>query len=142
MLIGMLKTRQLYNPARRPELTLQRRNVVIEQMRKAGCITQQEADSLKQTPLEIDFNRLSHIDVPAPYFRQYLGMVMMANKPDRRDYPATWQRQQFIEDSIAWETNPLYGWCHKNKKADGSDYNIYTDGLKIYSTIDSRMKIC
>jgi penicillin-binding protein 1A len=140
MLIGMLKNSSLYNPVRRPELTLQRRNVVIEQMRKAGCITQQEADSLKQTPLEIDFNRLSHIDVPAPYFRQYLGMVMMANKPDRRDYPATWQRQQFIEDSIAWETNPLYGWCHKNKKADGSDYNIYTDGLKIYSTIDSRMQ--
>jgi penicillin-binding protein 1A len=89
MLIGMLKNSSLYNPVRRPELTLQRRNVVIEQMRKAGCITRQEADSLKQTPLEIDFNRLSHIDVPAPYFRQYLGMVMMANKPDRRDYPAT-----------------------------------------------------
>ncbi len=140
MLIGMLKNSSLYNPVRRPELTLQRRNVVIEQMRKAGCITRQEADSLKQTPLEIDFNRLSHIDVPAPYFRQYLGMIMMANKPDRRDYPAAWQRQQFIEDSIAWETNPLYGWCHKNKKADGSDYNIYTDGLKIYSTIDSRMQ--
>jgi penicillin-binding protein 1A len=140
MLIGMLKNSSLYNPIRRPELTLQRRNVVIEQMRKAGYLSRQEADSLKQTPLNVDFNRLSHVDVPAPYFRQYLGMIMMANKPDKRDYPATWQRQQFIEDSIAWETNPLYGWCHKNKKADGSDYNIYTDGLKIYSTIDSRMQ--
>ncbi|WP_413777205.1 transglycosylase domain-containing protein [Anaerorudis cellulosivorans] len=140
MLIGMLKNSSLYNPIRRPELTLQRRNVVIEQMRKAGYLSRQEADSLKQTPLNVDFNRLSHVDVPAPYFRQYLGMIMMANKPDKRDYPATWQRQQFIEDSIAWETNPLYGWCHKNKKTDGSDYNIYTDGLKIYSTIDSRMQ--
>ena len=50
------------------------------------------------------------------------------------------QMQQFKEDSIAWETNPLYGWCNKNKKPDGEYYNVYTDGLKIYTTIDSRMQ--
>lgn len=48
--------------------------------------------------------------------------------------------QQFKEDSVAWETNPAYGWCNKNKKADGEFYNLYTDGLKIYTTIDSRMQ--
>ncbi len=62
---------------------------------------------------------------------------MTAPKPVRSDYRG-WQMQKFYEDSIAWETNPLYGWCAKNKKKDGTNYNIYTDGLKIYTTINSR----
>jgi penicillin-binding protein 1A len=65
--------------------------------------------------------------------------MMMAVKPERKNY-ASWQGQQFTEDSLAWETDPLFGWCNKNKKPDGSNYNVYTDGLKIYSTIDSRMQ--
>ena len=64
---------------------------------------------------------------------------MTRPKPDRSTYRG-WQKQQFYEDSLAWETNPLYGWCNKNKKADGEYYNLYTDGLKIYTTIDSRMQ--
>lgn len=48
--------------------------------------------------------------------------------------------QKYYEDSLSWETNPLYGWCAKNKKKDGSSYNIYTDGLKIYTTINSHMQ--
>ena len=64
---------------------------------------------------------------------------MTAKKPDRRDYRG-WQGQKFVDDSIAWETNPLFGWCEKNRKADGSKYNIYTDGLKIYTSLDSRMQ--
>lgn len=139
MLIGMLKNPSLYNPVRRPDVTRNRRNVVLRQMQKAGHLTKQEADSITQLPLEIDFNRSGHIDVLAPYYRQHLAKVMMAKKPDRKSY-ASWQKQQFFEDSLSWETNPLYGWCNKNKKADGSNYNIYTDGLKIYSTIDSRMQ--
>lgn len=140
VLIGMLKNSSLYNPIRRPELTQQRRNVVLNQMRKAGHITNKEYDELKAKPIQLEFNRSSHIDIPAPYYRQQLAIVMMAKKPERSNYPASWQKQQFKEDSLSWEVNPLYGWCNKNKKPDGTSYNIYTDGLKIYSTIDSRMQ--
>lgn len=139
MLVGMLKNSSLYNPVRRPELTRDRRNVVVSQMRKAGHLTRAESDSLQQLPLEINFNRSSHVDIAAPYYRQHLAKIMMAKKPERKNY-TSWHRQQFTEDSLAWIENPLYGWCYKNKKADGSYYNIYTDGLKIYSTIDSRMQ--
>ncbi|WP_294082793.1 transglycosylase domain-containing protein [Proteiniphilum sp. UBA5384] len=139
MLIGMLKNSSLYNPVRRPELTKDRRDVVITQMRKAGHLTKHEADSLKQRPIELDFNRSDHIDIIAPYYRQHLAKMMMAKKPERKNY-ASWQKQQFVEDSISWMEDPLFGWCHKNKKPDGSHYNIYTDGLKIYSTLDYRMQ--
>ncbi len=139
MLVGMLKNPSLYNPIRRPELTRERRNVVITQMRKAGHISKQEAESLRQLPLKLDFNRADHIHIAAPYFRQHLAKVMMSKKPERKKYPS-WLKQQFIEDSLSWEEDPLYGWCNKNKKPDGSSYNIYTDGLKIYSTLDSRMQ--
>ena len=139
MLIGMLKNSSLYNPVRRPDITRDRRNVVFSQMQKAGHLTRQETDSLKQLPLMIEFNRTSHVDIAAPYYRQHLAKIMMADKPERKNY-ASWQRQQFSEDSLAWQDDPLYGWCKKNKKADGSNYDIYTDGLKIYATVDSRMQ--
>lgn len=139
MLIGMLKNSSLYNPQRRPEITRDRRNVVITQMQKNGHINKQAADSLKQLPLEIDFNRSDHINIVAPYYYQHLAKVMMAKKPERKNY-ASWQKQQFMEDSLSWIEDPLFGWCYKNKKTDGSNYNIYTDGLKIYSTLDSRMQ--
>lgn len=139
MLVGMLKNSSLYNPQRRPDVTKERRNVVLSQMQKAKHLTKQEADSLKQLPIELDFNRSSHVNIAAPYYRQHLANVMMAKKPNRKDY-ASWQKQQFFEDSVSWEKDPLYGWCNKNKKSDGSNYNIYTDGLKIYSPIDSRMQ--
>ncbi|HTN69216.1 MAG TPA: transglycosylase domain-containing protein [Dysgonamonadaceae bacterium] len=140
MLVGMCKNSSLYNPVRRPELTQQRRNVVLNQMRKSRHLTKEQVDTLKIKEIELDFNRSSHKDGLAPYFRQYLAGIMMSKKPDRKNYTASWRQQQFIEDSISWETNPLYGWCYKNRKSDGSYYNIYTDGLRIFSTIDSRMQ--
>lgn len=139
MLVGMLKNSSLYNPQRRPEITRDRRNVVITQMQKAGHLNKQVADSLKRLPLEIDFNRSDHVDIVAPYYFQHLAKIMMAKKPERKNY-ASWHRQQFVEDSVSWVEDSLFGWCHKNKKPDGSSYNIYTDGLKIYSTLDSRMQ--
>ena len=75
----------------------------------------------------------------APYFREHLRKIMMADKPDRSDY-ASWQYDRFRDDSIQWETNPLFGWCNKNRKPDGTPYNIYTDGLKIYTTINPTMQ--
>ena len=137
MLIGMAKNSSYYNPVRRPELTLNRRNVVLSQMYKYGKITRGECDSLKKLPLGLNFKRVDHKEGLATYFREYLRLFMTANKPDRKRYR---DLVQFRLDSIAWETNPLYGWCKKNVKVDGSHYDLYSDGLKIYTTLDSRMQ--
>lgn len=138
-LIGMCQNPSYYNPRRRNDRTRGRRNVVLEQMTKAGYLTRSECDSLKQLPLTLYFSRIDHNEGLARYFREYLRLKMVAKKPERTNY-ASWQTQKFKEDSVAWETDSLYGWCAKNKKPDGSNYNIYTDGLKIYTTIDSRMQ--
>jgi len=138
-LVGMCKNPSYFNPKRYNERTVGRRNTVLRQMEKAGYLTKAECDSLVQLPLVVRFNSVDHKEGPAPYFREYLRMVMTAKKPDRKNYMA-WQKQKFKEDSLAWETDPLYGWCNKNRKGNGENYNIYTDGLKIYTTIDSRMQ--
>ncbi|TAJ13553.1 penicillin-binding protein [Marinilabiliaceae bacterium JC017] len=140
VLIGMLKNPALFNPVRRPELTQERRNVVLGQMLKAQYLTRAEFDSLANIPLKLHFNRADHKEGLAPYFREYLRLSLTAKKPDREHY-ASWQTQKFHEDSLAWATNPLYGWINKNLKADGTKYNIYKDGLRIYTTIDSRMQL-
>lgn len=137
MLIGMAKNSSYYNPVRRPELTLNRRNVVLSQMYKYDKITREECDSLKKLPLGLNFKRVDHKEGLATYFREYLRLFMTANKPDRKRYR---DLSQFRLDSIVWETNPLYGWCKKNVKVDGSHYDLYSDGLKIYTTLDSRMQ--
>nr|WP_129732955.1 transglycosylase domain-containing protein [Parabacteroides goldsteinii] len=138
-LVGMCKNPSYFNPVRQNERTRGRRNTVLEQMQKAGYISRADCDSLKALPLTVRFSRMDHKEGLAPYFREYLRLTLTAKKPDRKRY-ASWQGQKFSEDSLAWETNPLYGWCNKNKKADGEFYNLYTDGLKIYTTIDSRMQ--
>lgn len=138
-LIGMLQNPSLYNPLRRPDITQNRRNIVLSQMQKASHITPDEFDSLKTLPLNIRFQRDDHIHGLAPYFREHLRLKLSAEKPERENY-ASWQDQQFIEDSIAWLEDPLFGWTNKNLKADGTKYNIYSDGLKIYTTIDSRLQ--
>jgi penicillin-binding protein 1A len=138
-LVGMVKNPAYYNPVRHPERTRERRNVVFEQMYKNDKITKEEMDSLKQLPLELHFTRVDHKDGLAPYFREELRRVLTAKKPNRADYRG-WEKQKFIDDSIAWETNPLYGWIEKNPKPDGSKYDLYTDGLRIHTTIDSRMQ--
>ena len=138
-LVGMCKNPSLYNPVRFNERTRGRRNVVLNQMRKAGYITEEECDSLQQLPLTLKYRRVDHKEGLATYFREYLRHIMTAKEPNRSDYRG-WQMQKYYEDSLAWKTDPLFGWCSKNKKKDGSSYNIYTDGLKIYTTIDSRMQ--
>lgn len=138
-LVGMCKNPSYFNPVRHNERTRGRRNTVLDQMAKAGYISAAECDSLKNLPLVVRFTRMDHKEGLAPYFREYLRLTLTAKKPVRSDY-ASWQAQKFREDSAAWATDPLYGWCNKNKKADGDFYNLYTDGLKIYTTIDSRMQ--
>jgi penicillin-binding protein 1A len=138
-LIGMCKNPSYYNPLRQVERTRGRRNVVLDLMQENGYITKAECDSLKALPLVTTYNKVDHKEGIAPYFREYLRLILTAKKPERKDYPA-YNRYRFSEDSLAWENNPLYGWCNKHKKVDGSNFNIYTDGLKIYTTVDSRMQ--
>ena len=138
-LVGMVKNPAFYNPVRHNERTRQRRNVVFEQMHKQGMLSEAQVDSLKQLPLTLNFHKVDHKDGLAPYFREELRRILTAEKPVRSDYRG-WEAQKFVDDSIAWEENPLYGWIEKNPKPDGSHYDIYSDGLKIYTTIDSRMQ--
>ena len=138
-LVGMCKNPSLYNPVRYNERSRGRRTVVLDQMRKAGYITEAERDSLQALPLKLKYNRVDHKEGLATYFREYLRGVLTAKKPDKANYRG-WQMQKYYEDSLDWENNPLFGWCEKNTKKDGTKYNLYTDGLKIYTTLDSRMQ--
>lgn len=138
-LVGMAKNPSYFNPVRHNERTRLRRNTVLEQMYKADMLTRAELDSLSALPLTLDFHRVDHKEGLAPYFREELRRYLTAKKPVKSDYPS-WDAQKFTDDSIAWETNPLYGWIEKNPKADGTNYDIYNDGLKIYTTLDSRMQ--
>ena len=139
LLVGMCKNPSYYNPIRYPERSIERRNVVLGQMKRSGFITDDELQSYKAEPLGVNYTRIDHKDGIAPYLREHLRQVLMASKPNRLDY-ASWQYEKYYEDSLAWETDSLYGWCNKHSKRDGSHYNVYTDGLKIYCTIDSRMQ--
>ena len=108
-LVGMLKNSSLFNPLRRPERVEKRRNVVLNQMKRNGFVSELELDSLKQIPLEIDYTPDSHREGLATYFRAYL--------------------QQFMRK-----------WIKDNPKPDGTNYDIFRDGLRIYTTLDSRLQ--
>lgn len=138
-LIGLCKNPSLFNPVRYPDRCRERRNVVLDQMRKAGYITDAEYAQHIESPLTLDFHRTDHKDGVAPYLREFLRVYMSAERPERSNYPA-WNKRQYVIDSIAWVSDPLYGWCNKNRKKDGSPYNLNADGLKVYTTIDSRMQ--
>lgn len=139
MLIGLCKNPSYFNPIRHEERCLERRNVVLSQMCKAGFISESDYQLHSQNPISLNFHRTDHKDGEATYLREYLRRYMTAHKPVRSDYPS-WQYVQYVVDSVAWEKDPLYGWCNKNTKKDGSNYDIYQDGLKVYTTIDSRMQ--
>ena len=138
-LIGLCKNPSFFNPVRYPERAKERRNVVLSQMVKAGYMDHAEYQNYSSEPLTLNFHRTDHKDGTATYLREFLRQYMMAKRPVRTDYPS-WNNVQFIADSIAWDTDPLYGWCNKNFKKDGSPYNVYSDGLKVFTTIDSRMQ--
>ncbi len=138
-LVGLCKNPSYYNPVRFAERSRERRNVVLSQMAKAGYITQEECKSKQAEPLTLNFHVADHKQGVAVYFRDFLRRYMMAKKPIPSDYPS-WGAVKYHIDSINWETDPLYGWCNKNTKKDGTPYNIYTDGLKVHTTIDTRMQ--
>ena len=139
MLVGLCKNPSYFNPVRHPERCQERRNVVLSQMQKAGYISEADYKLHACNPIKLDFHKVDHKEGNATYLREFLRKYMTAHQPSRSDYPS-WDHVQYTIDSIAWAQDPLYGWCNKNFKADGTPYDIYEDGLRIYTTIDSRMQ--
>lgn len=136
-LVGMVNKPTRYNPAINPEQSIARRNHVIAKMAEQGFITKAERDSVQALPIELEYKVQDHNAGLAPYFRDMLRRVMNAKKPRRSSY-------QWIEDyrvdSLLWADDQLYGWLNKNKKADGSSYNLDKDGLRIRTTINYNMQ--
>lgn len=139
MLVGMCKNPSLYNPRRRLENALNRRNTVLSQMCKYEYITEQVCDSLQALPIELKYQSVDHKQGIAPYFREHLRQVLTAKEPKRSSY-SEWNMLQYEIDKRQWNENPLYGFCQKNHKPDGTPYDLYQDGLRIYTTLDSRMQ--
>jgi len=137
ILVGTLRAPTYYSPVQNPENSLKRRNVVLRQMEKNDFITKEVCDSIKLIPIELNYRVQSHNVGYGTYFRTYLRTLMMAGKPEKANY-FTYSKYQ--EDSVKWETDPLYGWCNKNFKPDGTPYNLYRDGVKIYSSINYKMQ--
>ena len=136
-LIGMVNKPTRYNPVLNPERSLARRNFVIGQMAKSGYITKAQRDSLREIPITLSYQVMDHNAGLAPYFRDMLRRTMNATKPRRSSY-------QFVEDysadSLRWASDELYGWLNKNRKPDGTPYNLDKDGLRIYTTINYKMQ--
>ncbi len=137
MLVGVVNAPTRYSPVRNPENALARRNLVLARMAAAGALTRAECDSISALPIVLDYKPVSHNEGSATYFREMLRLTLTAQKPRRNQFYTEWDYEAALRE---YEENPLVGWCHKNRKADGIPYNIYRDGLKIYTTIDSRMQ--
>lgn len=137
MLVGVVNAPSRYSPVRNPERALKRRNTVIERMGSAGFLSSADVRRLVAEPIRLDYHPVSHNEGTATYFREMLRQYMTANEPQRRQFLTDWDYQQELE---RWHNDPLYGWCNKNTKADGTPYNLYKDGLKLYTTINSRMQ--
>ncbi len=110
MLVGMLKAPSWYNPVRNHDRALKRRNVVLNQMKKYGYLEENECDSIKKLPLDVSHFKLQ----------------------DHNQGIATYFREYL--------RGKMKKWCATHYKPDGSPYNLYKDGLKIYTTIDSKMQ--
>ena len=137
VLVGVVNAPTRYSPVRNPENALARRNLVINRMRASGAISREVCDSLTALPITLNYRPISHNDGEATYFREMLRQVMNAEPPTRRQYLTDWDYEQALKE---YNENPIYGWCKKNKKADGTEYNIYRDGLRIYTTINPTMQ--
>ncbi len=137
MLVGVVNAPTRYSPVRNPQNALTRRNLVLSRMRHAGVLTRAQYDSISALPILLNFKPISHNAGMATYFREMLRLVMNADKPRRNQFYNAWDYEQAVAE---YENNPLYGWCRKNRKADGTPYDIYRDGLKIYTTINSEMQ--
>ena len=110
-------------------------------MRAGGFLTRHQRDSIKALPIVLDYHPISHDEGTGTYFRSMLQIVMTSDRPDRKSFApgvaGDWDYKAAVE---LWDKNPLYGWCRKNTKANGAQYDLYRDGLKIYTTINATMQ--
>lgn len=137
LLVGMVNKPTRYNPVLNPERSLERRNFVIGQMHKNGYLSREQCDSIQQVPITLSYQVQDHNSGLAPYFRDMIRRDMTAKAPLRSDYQYA---EDFSRDSLRWKEDPLYGWLNKNKKPDGSRYDLDRDGLRIYTTINAKMQ--
>ena len=137
ILISSLRAPTYYSPVLNPENAFKRRNIVLRQMAKYDFISQEVCDSVIKLPIELNYRVQSHNEGYGTHFRTYLSTIMKVDKPLKADY---FSFSRYQEDSVKWETDPLYGWCNKNFKPDGSTYNLYRDGIKIYTAINYKMQ--
>ena len=137
MLVGVVNAPTRYSPIRNPENALKRRNLVLSRMKDAGALSRAEYDSISALPIILNYRPVSHNEGQATYFREMLRLVMTAKRPTRRQFYNDWDYEQAVKQ---YDENPLYGWCFKNRRADGEPYDIYRDGLKIYTTINASMQ--
>jgi len=141
ILVGMLKASTAYNPRINPERSLTRRNTVINQMVKYGSISREVADSVKQVPISVDYNLASHLTGYAKHFRIFLAQFMSYTEPERPlEGAGILEWEKYRRDSLRWANDNLYGWINKNFKPDGTQYDLYSDGLKIYTTLNYKMQ--
>ena len=143
VIAGQVKAPGTYAPLKRGEpneRARERRNTVLDRMVAAGAISRDVADSLKELPIDLSRYRRAadaHNEGTATYFREFVRRTMMAKEPEQRNYYTKWDYEQALKE---YNENPIYGWCYKNLKANGEPYDIYRDGLKIYTTVDARMQ--
>ena len=136
-LVGMVNKPTRYNPALNPDKSIVRRNFVISQMEKAGYLSKEQRDSLQQIPITLSYQVQDHTAGSGLYFREMLRRTMTASEPKRSSYS---QYEDYVVDSLLWADDELYGWVNKNTKPDGTKYDIYRDGLRIYTTINPMMQ--
>ena len=136
-LVGMVNKPTRYNPAINPEPALARRNHVLKQMERNDYLSRHDLDSISAIPIVVTYRQQDHNSGYAPYFRDMLRKFMNAEQPRRSAYD---QVEDYRADSLAWKENALYGWLKKNRKPDGSEWDLDRDGLRIYTTLDSRMQ--
>lgn len=117
MLVGMLKNSSLYNPLRRPERVKSRRNVVLKQMHRYDQLSEAVLDSLRALPLNLEYQKVSHDEGAAPYFRETL----------REELKTLFSAKDAAGDLLT-------------SKADGAPYDLYRDGIQVFTTIDSRLQ--
>ena len=138
LLVGMVNKPTRYNPTINPDHSLKRRNHVLSQMNKYGFLEKEAYDSIVQLPIVLSYETKDHNSGLAPYFRDMLRRYMNAKEPKKSSYKYS---EEYQADSLRWKNDQLYGWLNKNTKPDGSSYNLDKDGLKIYTTLNSKMQL-
>lgn len=136
LLVGVVKGPTKYSPVRNPERSFARRNSVLKKMEEEGFLTEEQYDSLSLIPVALDYRVQNHNAGMSTYLREYLRRIMRASKPER----GSLSQAEYQKRLDTWENDPLYGWCNKNFKPNGEPYNLYMDGLRIYTTIDYSMQ--